>query len=304
MSARRHQAARWFTRLLDLPGDHPERQAFARWLAADPQNAKEYQAFSELWGNFSSTPQTQALAGALENLSRRRFVRNGAVGGLLLAVAAGWLVSMRSRQGEQMLMTGIGERRRLTLEDGSEVFLDADTRLHVLFSESTRQVFLLRGRAIFSVRHAPARPFVVDAGAAQVRVLGTRFVVERVEPQVRVSVAEGRVEFSSAGQRLVLERDQVGELDAQGQLHALKRSANNAFSFSHGNLVFERASLGEIAATLSRYRKTPVKALQPTAQSITAVVQLADVESFLGLLPELADVRIEQGSGVTLLVPR
>ncbi|TLP73627.1 DUF4880 domain-containing protein [Pseudomonas nitroreducens] len=304
MTSSRHQAARWFTRLLDLPGDHPERQAFARWLAADPQNAREYQAFSELWGNFSSTPQTQALAGAMENLSRRRFVRNGAMGGLLLAVAAGWLVSMRSRQGEQMLMTSIGERRHITLEDGSDVFLDADTRLHVLFSESTRQVFLLRGRAIFSVQHAPSRPFVVDAGAAQVRVLGTRFVVERLEPQVRVSVAEGRVEFSSAGQRMVLERDQVGELDAGGKLHPLQRSAISAFSFAKGNLQFERANLGEIATTLSRYRETPVKALQPATQSITAVVQLADVESFLALLPELADVRIEQSGGATLLLPR
>ncbi|MED5611039.1 FecR domain-containing protein [Pseudomonas sp. JH-2] len=304
MSARRHQAARWFTRLLDLPNDHPERQAFARWLAADPQNAKEYQAFSELWGNFSSTPQTQALASAMENLSRRRFVRNGALGGLLLAVAAGWLVSLRSRQGEQMLATGIGERRRVTLEDGSELFLDADTRLHVLFGESTRQVFLLRGRAIFSVQHAPSRPFVVDAGAAQVRVLGTRFVVERLEPQVQVSVAEGRVEFSSAGQRMVLERDQVGELDAQGKLHLLQRSAASAFSFSNGSLAFDRANLGEIAANLSRYRETPVKALQPASRSITAVVQLADVESFLALLPELADVRIEERGGATLLVPR
>lgn len=71
-------------------------------------------------------------------------------------------------------------------------------RLDVLFSESARQVFLLRGRAIFNVQHAPARPFVVDAGAVQVRVLGTRFVVEQLEPQVRVSVAQGRIELSSA----------------------------------------------------------------------------------------------------------
>ena len=303
MSSPRHQAARWFTRLLDLPPDHPDHQAFHQWLAADPRHASEYQAFGELWGNFASTAQTQALATAMEKVGRRRFVRNSALGGLALAMVAGGLLSWPG-QGEQMLMTRTGETRKVRLEDGSEIFLDADTRIHVLLGETSRQVFLLRGRAIFSVRHAPSRPFIVDAGTAQVRVLGTRFVVERLEPKVQVSVAEGRVEFSSEGQKMVLTQDQVAEADGSGQIRPLQRSAAGAFSFAQGSLTFESASLGEIAAALSRYRTVPVTALRPEGQSITAVVQVGDVERFVGLLPELAQVRVEEREGATVLVPR
>lgn len=303
MSSPRHQAAHWFTRLLDLPPDHPDRQAFSQWLAADPRNGAEYQAFDELWGNFSSTAHTQSLASAMEQVSRRRFMRNGALGGLLLAMMCGGLLSGRS-QGEQILMTGTGETRRVTLDDGSEIVMDADTHLHVLLGEASRQVYLLRGRAIFSVRHAPTRPFTVDAGAAQVRVLGTRFVVERLAPQVQVSVAEGRVAFASQGASMLLTRDQVAELDGAGQLHRLQRSAASAFSFAEGRLTFEGANLGEIAAALSRYRGVPLKALQPQAHAITAVVQIADLEHFVTLLPQLAPIRLQNQDGVTLLVPR
>jgi transmembrane sensor len=303
VSSPRHQAARWFTRLLDLPAEHPDRQAFSQWLAADPRNAAEYQAFGELWGNFSSTAQTQALANAMEHVSRRRFVRNSAVGGLLLAAAAGGMLSWRG-QGEQMLMTGTGETRRVMLEDGSEIVMDADTRLHVLMGKADRQVYLLRGRAIFSVRHAPVRPFTVDAGTARVRVLGTRFVVERLEPKVQVSVAEGTVEFSSDSEKMLLTRDQVAEVDAAGRMRPLRRSAAGAFSFAEGSLTFESASLGEIAAALSRYRSVPVKVTQPGAHAITAVVQVADVEAFVASLPKLAQVRLEQQGGATFLVPR
>lgn len=304
MSSPRQQAAHWFSRLLDLPTDHPDREAFAQWLAADPQHAVEYEAFARLWGNFGNTGSAQSMASAMEHLSRRRFVRNGALGGLLLAVGFGGVIAIRGGQQEQILVTSIGERRRVTLDDGSVVMLDADTLLHVMQDDSNRKVFLLRGRAIFEVRHAPSRPFTVDAGAAQVRVLGTRFVVERLEPQVRVSVDRGLVEVAGAGQRLQLEAGQVAELDGRQQLQRVSRAAANAFSFAEGSLTFERASLGEIASSLSRYRNVPIKAQQPESQAITAVVQIADVERFVALLPTLATVQVVQRDGTTWLLPR
>ncbi|WP_201199035.1 FecR/PupR family sigma factor regulator [Pseudomonas sp. S37] len=57
MSDARHQAARWFTRLLELPAEHPERNRFAQWLAADPRHAEEYQAFAALWEGFARRPR-------------------------------------------------------------------------------------------------------------------------------------------------------------------------------------------------------------------------------------------------------
>lgn len=304
MNNRTEQAAHWFARLLDLPADHPELQFFAQWLAADPRNVQEYQAFGEMWGDFSSTAQTQKLAGAMKTMGRRRFVRNGVLGSLLLCGLGAWLSTRQWGRSEQQLFTAIGERRRVALDDGSAITLDADSAVHVVYTEHARQLYLLRGRAIFDVRPAAQRPFIVEAGLAQVRVLGTQFVVERFDQRVRVSVAHGRVAFSSGTQLVQLERDQVAQLDAQGQLRRIARPASGAFSFASGSLSFERADLEEIAAVLSRYRSKPLQAVQVPGRALTAVVQVADIERFVQTLPQLANVRLQEYPERSVLTPR
>lgn len=297
--SRREQAARWFTRLLDLPSGHPDRQAFAAWLAADPRNAAEYEAFSQLWGGFSHTVNTQALAGAMEQVSRRRLLRKGMLGALLLAGLGGWLSVRGWRQHEQQLFTGIGQTRRFVLDDGSQLLLEGNSRVHVLYSAESRHLYLLQGRAIFEVRADAARPFLVEAGQVGVRVLGTRFAVERLAGTVRVSVDHGRVAFASARQSLQLGAGQVAEFDPQGQLRQVARPASNAFSFAEGTLSFDQASLDELATVLSRYRQRPLQVVSSNGQTLTAVIQVGDVEAFIASLPRLLAVRLEERGGVS-----
>lgn len=305
MSARRREAAHWFARLLELPDEHPERQVFANWLAADPRNAQEFHSFKRLWGDFSSTDQTRALAGAMENVGRRRLLRNGLLGGLLLGGLGTWLLAGHAARQELQLFTATGALRRMRLADGSEVQMDADTRLHVLFDDQVRHLTLLRGRAIFDVRHEPRRPFVVDAGEAQVRVLGTRFVVERFERRVQVAVARGRVAMAAGGQRLELGADQVGLYRVESGLQRSARTAAGAFGFSNGSLVFEQADLAEVLAGLSRYRAKPLRLEHAeAAPRITAVVQVADVEAFVQALPHLARVQVQERADSTLVLAR
>jgi transmembrane sensor len=54
-------------------------------------------------------------------------------------------------------------------------------------------VALEQGSAWFSVERNPSRVFRVSAGAVDVEVLGTRFLVERMGPRVHVAVDHGRV---------------------------------------------------------------------------------------------------------------
>lgn len=305
MSARRREAAHWFARLLELPDEHPERQVFANWLAADPRNAQEFHSFKRLWGDFSSTDQTRALAGAMENVGRRRLLRNGLLGGLLLGGLGTWLLAGHAARQELQLFTATGALRRMRLADGSEVQMDADTRLHVLFDDQVRHLTLLRGRAIFDVRHEPRRSFVVDAGEAQVRVLGTRFVVERFERRVQVAVARGRVAMAAGGQRLELGADQVGLYSVESGLQRSARTAAGAFGFRNGSLVFEQADLAEVLAGLSRYRAKPLRLEHAeAAPRITAVVQVADVEAFVQALPHLARVQVQERADSTLVLAR
>lgn len=303
MSSIREQAAGWFTRLMHLPDDHPDRQRFQQWLAADPRHAAEYQAFCELWGDFSSTASTRALATAMERrLGRRAFARNGALGLLgVLAVGLGWRWSGGHGAFERSYVTAIGERRRERLPDGSELYLDADTRLQVRFDQGQRQVWLLQGQASFDVAH-DGRGFQVDAGLARVSVLGTRFVVARGESELRVSVERGSVRVDNDQGSLLLGAGQVAGNRRDQPPALLPISAGNAFAFEQGRLVLEQAGLEEIASSLSRYRRQAVRVRPGKGRpAINAVVQLDDIEGFLLALPSIAPIEVSQHEGVTWL---
>ncbi len=306
MSSIREKAAAWFTRTLHLPADHPDQQKLREWLAADPRHAAEYQAFRDLWGDFSSTASTRALAGAMEQRQgRRAFMRRGALGLFgLFAIGLGWRL-FGSARFEQDYVTAIGERRRERLPDGSELYLGADTRLRVLFDKGRRQVWLLQGEAIFDVAHDSARVFAVDAGLARVTVLGTRFVVTRDARELRVSVERGRVRMDNARGALLLGAGQVASNDADSAPHLLPIDAGNAFAFERGRLVLQQAGLDEIASSLSRYRRQAVRVEAGKGQPrIDAVVQLDAIEGFLQALPSIAPIAVSERDGVTWLRAR
>jgi transmembrane sensor len=95
--------------------------------------------------------------------------------------------------------TDIGERRSITLADGSTVDLNARSRLRVEFTKGERRVLLLEGQALFQVSKDKLRPFIVSSGNATVRAVGTQFDVYRKATGTTVTVLEGRVAvYSSA----------------------------------------------------------------------------------------------------------
>ncbi len=89
--------------------------------------------------------------------------------------------------------TDIGERRSITLADGSTVDLNARSKLRIEFSSAERRVELLDGQALFQVAKDKQRPFIVHSGDATVRAVGTQFDVYRKDSGTTITVLEGRV---------------------------------------------------------------------------------------------------------------
>lgn len=105
-----------------------------------------------------------------------------------LAVAFWWQSRHHPRYS-----TDVGERRSLTLADGSTVDLDARSSIRVEFSSAERRVELLDGQALFQVAKNKQRPFIVRSGDATVRAVGTEFSVYRRSSGTTITVLEGRV---------------------------------------------------------------------------------------------------------------
>jgi transmembrane sensor len=152
---------------------------------------------SEIWALRAESPSELSDKGAVGPTPRfrRPFFAVAAVAFAVVIGGAVWWQANRY----PLYSTDIGERRSITLADGSTVDLNARSQLRVEFSNSERHVELLSGEALFEVAKDKQRPFVVHSGEATVRAVGTQFDVYRKTYGTTITVLEGRVAvYSSA----------------------------------------------------------------------------------------------------------
>lgn len=201
--------------------------------------------------------------------------------------------------------TAAGERRQLTLADGTELTLNTRTVAEVEWHLRTRQVRLVDGEALFDVAHAAWRPFLVRAGDTTVRVVGTVFNVRRDDPRVTVTVLRGRVHVESAsGDAMLLSARQAVE-SAGGTLTA--RAAPDpagAIVWKDGKLMFDRTPLAQALADINRYRTTPATLADPAIArlQISGVFDSARTDALLDLLPSILPVAIRREADDTVRI--
>ncbi len=198
------EATRWFLRVRSEAAQVEDLPLLKNWLEGDPLNKRAYQQVTATWsmvGTLGSAPEIMlgrrdALDDARRAARRRWSVRRGllrysALAASVVVATLGALAWMYTQRG--LYTTDVGERRALTLEDGSVVTLDAKSRVRVQYAAAQRVIALERGQARFDVAKDPTRPFRVNAGDQTVIALGTQFNVELVAGSVLVSMIEGHV---------------------------------------------------------------------------------------------------------------
>jgi transmembrane sensor len=198
--------------------------------------------------------------------------------------------------------TGHGETRAIALPDGSSVALNIDSTLQVRYYPRRREILLDKGEAFFQVAADAARPFTVDSGASQVKVVGTAFNVRAAPPRIVVKVLEGKVEVrpdrhASQGQVLRMGPGSGLSIDpATGQASSVLAAAATVGDWRTGQIQFQRTPLGDVAPELARYLGQPVVlAHQDLArQPVSGVLSTANPQLFLQALPELLPLRVQQ----------
>jgi transmembrane sensor len=91
--------------------------------------------------------------------------------------------------------TGVGQQRTVTLDDGTRLTLNTNSKARVRFSADRRRIFLDRGELMLAVAHDESRPLEVIARDVTSRAVGTKFSVRVHDEDARVEtlVTEGRV---------------------------------------------------------------------------------------------------------------
>jgi transmembrane sensor len=207
--------------------------------------------------------------------------------------------------------TGIGEQRTIQLLDGSTVELNARSKVQVRLTDRRRDVELIEGQALFSVAKDKQRPFVVRAGDAQVRAVGTEFDVYKKQAGTVVTVVEGRVETYSG----VDGADAAAiMLSAGEQLTVLKHAVTKptradtaaATAWVHKRLIFEETPLNEVAEEFNRDNRRPLAIDDAELQTlkISGVYSSTDPASLINFLRSQRSINVIETENQVRVVRR
>ncbi|MFS2054107.1 FecR domain-containing protein [Variovorax sp. CT11-76] len=191
--------------------------------------------------------------------------------------------------------TATGERRHLTLPDGSGLDLDTASAVSLDFDDTQR---LLRHRAgEILIETAPdPRPFLVQTAHASLRALGTRFVVRSDDARGRLGVLEGAVEIRPArnpGAPVIVPAGRQAFFSATS-VSAPRALPAGADAWARGVLYAEEMRLADFAAELARYRSGALHCDPAAAEiRVSGAFQLDDTDRILELLARTLPVRIE-----------
>jgi len=156
-----------------------------------------------------------------------------------------------------------GEHRMVTLPDGSEVLLNACSKLSVpdKFTGDERRV-ILDGEGYFDIVPDKEKPFIIEMPDATVEVLGTTFNVKAYseDDQYSVCVESGKVQVELPDGLLRLHPDQQVVFDkVTGDMTKQKESIDKVLSWREGGLYFNRTPLKSVINELYRRYDRPIR---------------------------------------------
>lgn len=265
---------------------------FNEWLNRCDENLKEFELHKKAWEDtrvrFSSSGSDLVFRNVLNkiddhheaevlNMPKKADRKIKVNIGLISKIAAALLIiftftyllnsSFKDSPVEDSTVTMIekinpaGQKSKIFLSDGSEVWLNAESKIVYpeIFSDSVREV-ILDGEAFFSVIKDPERPFIVRAGNITTTVLGTSFNIYAYnnEPGAYIALQTGKVKVDISNvhgnQELYLEPGEGISYDKSSH-RSIKEEFDEELQlgWKDGIIKFEDANVDDVFNILSRW---------------------------------------------------
>ena len=257
---------------------------------------------NDIWSGVERLPKTPALPTAQRS---RVFILTparalAACTALFLIFIGGWFYWR-----DPGLTTRPGEQRTLTLEDGTRVYLNTASRMHVHYDATSRRVELDDGEAYFEVAKHAGWPFVVIAGGRQVVARGTAFLIRRDDERITVTLVEGKVTVAPAGEAVAAAtgastlqlpegaKDQLTLSPGQRVTFAGRDapkfdqpSLEGVTAWQRGQVVLDHTPLADAVAEMNRYSDIKLKIEDP------GIFRTGDSEYFAQAVSETYHLRV------------
>ncbi|GFM68869.1 FecR family protein [Pseudomonas cichorii] len=294
------QAVSWMIEMQEGGLDSRRQHAWQQWLNGNSEHQRAWAHIQRVNQRLSglSSPLAHAALNAPSSSGRRQALK------LLLLLgagsAAGW--GLRDQIALQPLLadlrSGVGEQRKETLSDGTQVQLNTASALDVRFDAGQRFIKLLQGEILMTAV-ADSRPLnlLTAQGTVHASTAASRFNLRQLDGRTQLAVLDGSLEISPdahVGPPLRLQaRQQVTfSRDAWDPVRPTDASTG---AWAEGMLVASHMKLTDFLAELGRYRRGRLNCDAKVANLlISGSYPLADSERILDMLEVTLPVRVQR----------
>lgn len=274
------QAANWILakQMSDAWSD-TDQSALNAWLSESTSHVAAYWRLEDTWAR---TRRLKALHQPFVEPSSRPIwqKRSKSIGAAAVfaigVVVTGSLWNGYTHRDVKTYSTPIGGHLGLSLTDGSKIELNTDTKLSFLTSAGQRSANLLKGEALFDIKHNASVPFVLFVGKHQVTDLGTKFLVRSENGKVKVSLLEGKARFDlrqsdadAQSTDLTPGDVVVATADSMSVSRKSDKQLMNQLGWRRGLLIFENTTLADAASELNRYNIEKIIIRDPAVAKLT-----------------------------------
>jgi len=242
-----------------------ETQEVWEWIEQKDENMDEYMSQRKLY--ILTLWRTEAMKKVRDESVKtkkiaiypvlKEIMKIAAIFAIAVAGVYYWMNTKGTEQKSTMecLYTPAGQRAELTLEDGTHVWLNANSKITYpsKFKKGERNVSL-QGEAFFKVAHDAARPFIVNAKGYRVQVLGTEFDVLAYEGEnCEIDLLKGKVHVLTPDNRVADLNPGERVYTCDGQVVKGEIVHPEYFRWRDGMICFDNMTIGVMAEKLGRY---------------------------------------------------
>jgi transmembrane sensor len=314
----------WEKWMAENPDSKEDIENFKRIILKmdDNKSSLDIQAEKKIWNDIKNTiAQSEQKAEIpvvpLVNVYNNKSVYRrwmGIAAGLALMIMAAFFFIKKNEPNDLMAKTTYGETRTLSLPDGSQVVLNANSSLtwkNAWTSGKDREVSL-KGEAYFIVNEqgkAGHRDrFIVHTSDLDVEVLGTRFNVNTYRPQTQVILQKGSVEIKTSlndvEKKYNLTPGQRAVFDRNNDLLQISQVNSNVYvGWKDNRFVFDNTPLSEVAIMLENtYGIKVIVDNELIAKQISGEIPTSERKAFLLALSTLYGLKMNEQSKDTLYI--
>lgn len=318
------QALDWVVKQSSGMLDGADQLEFEAWYEKSQRHQGAFLRAQAIWHTLDKTTMQTNLRPASPGrpiktptpplLSRRNIILGGGAAAAAAAAAAGVLgvyLLPKSRESSQF-SSAMGEVRKIPLADKSIASLNTGSQIEIDLTPQMRRIVLSKGEALFQVAKNRERPFVVEAGNARVKAVGTAFAVNRRSDGAEVLVTEGIVEVwntSAEGNRQRLTAGQstfINERPATLIVASEPATVARKVAWHEGNIILDNETLADAVTEFNAYneRKLVIADASIRDQRFVGQYRLDQPDDFADTVRSLLNVPVYKDDKTIVLGKR